>query len=287
MKIKIITDSAADLPDELIAQHQISIVPHLVFFEDKPWKLGVDISIEEFYNRLKDSKFLPSSSNPEPVDFQDLIDECLNKQNYDHVFCVSVSPELSGSTFLVYRLAIKKFKNKTTLINTGSASGVQGLISLYIAELAEQGKTADEIAKIIEDVKAKYYLNVGFHTLDNVYKSGRIKSKFLLHLTKMIGVKPIAQMEKPGKLTSKTPGFFSNKSMLNRLLKLAIKGTDEKIKYNLVISHVENMQGAQYIIEELKKVRNIDRDFITLASPIIGSSTGLGTIIVSLLPSLD
>ena len=287
LKIKVLTDSAADLPNELKVKYQISSVPHVVFFEEKPWKLGVDISIEEFYLRLKDSKFLPSSANPEAADFLNLIEESLTKKNYDHVFCVSVAQELSSSTFSAYRLVTKKFEDKTTVINTEAASGVQGLMALYISELAQKGKNIEEIIEIIENLKNKYYLNVGFHTLDNVYKSGRIKSKSILYLTKMIGIKPIAQMERPGKLVPTTPAFFSKKGMLRKLLKLAIKGTDENIKYDLVISHVENYKGAQFIAEKLKKARKINRDFITFASPIIGSNTGMGTIIVSLLPSLE
>lgn len=287
MKIKVITDSAADLPDEIMKEHNISSVPHVVILEDKSVKLGVDISFEEFYKYLRNSDTLPSSANPEAIDFLNLIDENLINKRYDHVFCISVAAELSGSTFSAYRLAIRRFKENATLINTESASGVQGLMALYISELAQKGKTVEEIIEIIEDLKTKYYLNVGFHTMDNIYKSGRLKSKYLLYLTKLIGVKPIAQMERPGKLVSAIPVFFSKKGMLRKLLKLALKGTNEEIKYNLVISHVENIAGAQYIANKLKAKRKIDRDFITSAAPIIGSNTGKGTIIVSLLPSLD
>jgi DegV family protein with EDD domain len=287
VKIKIITDSAADLPVDIMTKHQISVVPHVVIFEDKPWKLGVDISIEDFYSLLKDSDFFPSSANPEASDFLNLIEESLDKKDYDHVFCISVAKELSGSTFSAYRLAIRNYSDRVTLVNTESASGVQGLIALYVSELAQQGKNIEQITKAIENLIPKYYLNVGFHTLDNVYKSGRIKSKFVLYLTKIIGVKPIAQMERPGILVSSIPVFFSKKGMVKKLLKLAIKGTDEKTKYNIVISHVDNLEGAKYLCENLKKARNIDRTFITYASPIVGSNTGMGTIIVSLLPSFD
>jgi len=287
VKIKVITDSAADLTTELMEKHEISSVPHIVLFEDKPWKLGVDIAIDDFYRLLEDSEFFPSSANPEAADFLSLIEKSLENKQYDHVFCISVAKELSGSTFSAYRLAIKKYEENVTLINTEAASGVQGLMALYVSELAQQGKNVEQIKDIIESLIARYYLNVGFHTMDNIYKSGRIKSKLILYLTKMIGVKPIAQMERPGKLVSSTPVFFSKKGMVKKLLKLAVKGTEENTKYNLIISHVSNLRGAQYILENLKKVRNIDRAFITFASPIIGSNTGMGTIIVSLLPSLD
>ncbi len=287
LKIRVITDSAADLPEELLERYNIVKIPHIVFFENKPWKLGVDISVDDFYDRLKESDFLPSSSNPEPLDFLNEIKTSLDELNYNHVFCVSVAKNLSSSTFLSIRVAAKEYKDKVTIIDTESASGVQGLVALAIAELAEQGKTVEEIKELIEKAKEKYYLNVGFHTLDNVYKSGRLKSKIILNLTKLIGIKPIAEMERPGSLESRLPGFFTNRSMLNRLTKLAIKGTDGSTIYDMVICHVNNLKGAQIIIKKLEKKRKINRSFVTLATPIIGSNTGMGTIIVSLLPNIS
>ncbi|MHA1198437.1 MAG: DegV family protein [Candidatus Heimdallarchaeaceae archaeon] len=284
MKIRVITDSAADLPEELLEKYNIVRIPHIVFFDDKPWKLGVDISVADFYERLKVSDFLPSSSNPEPTDFVNHIEKSLVDQKYDHVFCVSVAKNLSSSTFLSVRVAAKKFENQVTIINTESASGVQGLVSLTIAELAEKGYSVSEITEKIIGAIEKYYLNVGFHTLDNVYKSGRLKSKSILNLTKIIGIKPIAEMERPGSLESRFPGFFTNRSMVNRLSRLALKGTDSSTSYNLVICHVNNQEGANTIIKRLKRKRNIERSFVTPATPIIGSNTGMGTIIVSLLP---
>ena len=287
MKIRVITDSAADLPVELIEKHNMVRIPHIVFFDDKPWKLGVDISVADFYEKLRNSKFLPSSSNPEPTDFLNHIKESIEVMKYDHIFCVSVAKNLSSSTFLAVRVAAKEYKEQVTIINTESAAGVQGLIALTIAELAEKGNSVEEIEKKITDAIGDYYLNVGFHTLDNVYKSGRLKSKFILNLTKFIGIKPIAEMERPGTLESRIPAFFTNNAMIRRLAKLAIKGTDPNIEYNVVVCHVNNQKGSEVIVEKLEKKRKIGRSFITFATPIVGSNTGMGTIIVSLFPAIS
>jgi fatty acid-binding protein DegV len=134
-------------------------------------------------------------------------------------------------------------------------------------------------------MKKEYFLEAGFHTLDNVYKSGRLKSKFILNLTKAIKIKPVVVMEKPGKLQSVFPGFFTNKSLAKRLANLAIKNVDKSLSYDLVISHVENQEGVDLIFNKLCEKIEINRYFVTPASPIIGTSTGVGTIIVSLLPS--
>ena len=285
MKIGVITDSAADLPEELMEKHNVAVIPHVVYFDDKYWKLGVDISVEDFYDLIRTKDLIPPTTNPEPSDFVEKLKEGFKQHGYDHIFSVSVSSELSGATFNSHRIAAKKFKGKVTVIDTQSASGVQGLIILKIFELSAKGVEIEEIEKYVNEIKKNYFLDVGFHTLDNVYKSGRLKSKFVLNLTKVIKIKPIAVMEKPGILKSKLPGFFTNKSMAKRLISLAIKNVDKSLSYDLVISHVENQEGVDQIIKKLCKRLKVERYFVTPASPIIGTSTGIGTIIVSLLPS--
>ncbi len=285
MKIGVITDSAADLPEELFEKHNVAIIPHVVYFDDKYWKLGVDISVNDFYDLIRKSDLIPPTTNPEPSDFAEKLKEGFDKHGYEHIFSVSVSSELSGSTYHSHRIAAKKFKDKVTVIDTQSASGVQGLIILKIFELNSKGVKVDEIEKYVNEIRKDYFLDVGFHTLDNVYKSGRLKSKIVLKLTKAIKIKPVAIMEKPGILQNTLPGFFTNKSMAKRLSNLAIKNVDKTVSYDLVISHVENKEGVDLIIKKLCKKLKIHRYFVTPASPIIGTSTGVGTIILSLLPS--
>ncbi len=285
MKIGVITDSAADLPAELMEKYNVAIIPHVVYFDDRYWKLGVDISVDDFYNIIRTRDLIPPTTNPEPSDFVEKLKEGFEHHGYDHIFSISVSSELSGSTFNSHRIAAKKFKEKVTVIDTQTASGVQGLIILRIFELSAKGAKVEEIEKHVNEIKQNYFLNAGFHTLDNVYKSGRLKSKLVLNLTKLIKIKPVAVMEKPGILKSKLPGFFTNKSMAKRLISLAIKNVDKSLSYDLVISHVENQEGVDYIIKKLCKKLKINRYFVTPASPIIGTSTGVGTIILSLLPS--
>ena len=285
MKIGVITDSAADLPAELFEKYNVAIIPHVVYFDDKYWKLGVDISVDDFYQVIINSDLIPPTTNPEPADFAEKLKEGFDQHGYEHIFSVSVSSTLSGSTFQSHRIAAKKFKEKVTVIDTQSASGVQGLIILKIFELSAKGATVKEIEKYVNEIKKDYFLDVGFHTLDNVYKSGRLKSKIVLNLTKAIKIKPVAVMEKPGVLQSTIPGFFTNKSMAKRLSNLAIRGLDKSLAYDLVISHVENQEGVDLIVKRLCNKLKIERYFVTPASPIIGTSTGIGTIIVSLLPS--
>ena len=164
MKIRVVTNAAIDLPEDLLEEYNIAKIPHIVFFDDKEWKLDVDISTHDFYELLKTQKIIPPTSNPEPIDFSNVFESSFKDQKYDHIFCVTAAQALGSSTYSAAKMAARQFKEQITLIDTESASGVQGLIALNILELAEKGKTVEEITEIIENLKKDYYFIGGFHT---------------------------------------------------------------------------------------------------------------------------
>ncbi|MCG3226202.1 MAG: DegV family protein [Candidatus Heimdallarchaeota archaeon] len=286
MKIRVVTDSAADFPIEFIEKFDIGTVAHSVHFEDQAMKIGIGISVKEYYKLLKSMNGLPTNSTPTPQDFDEVFSESLETKKYDHVLYISVSAELS-STGNTARIVAKKYKDKITIFDTESASGVQGLFVLNAVKLSKENKSVEEIISLFTELRDEYILDVGFFTLDNVYKSGRFKSKFALYLTKIIGIKPIAVMERPGVLVSKLPGFFLQSHMEKRLANIVYKRAKRELVYNLIVSNVENLKGAERITELIKKKVNIKENYITDCSPIVGTNTGEGTIIVSLIPSID
>ena len=91
MKIKVITDTAADLPIEIIKDNNIEIIPHIVSFEDKAFHLGKDISFDEYYKILESIEEIPTTAAPDPASFYEVFEKFVNKQKYDYVFCLTVS----------------------------------------------------------------------------------------------------------------------------------------------------------------------------------------------------
>ena len=285
MKVRVITDSAADFPLEFVEKYDIGTVPHSVHFENQEWKIGIGISVKEYYQRLRSMNEIPKSATPTPQDFDKIFKESLEDKKYDHVLYISISDKLS-STVNSARVAAKNYKDKITIFNTESASGVQGLFVLNAIKLMNRKKTVKEIIEIFDEIKNEYILDVGFFTLDNVYKSGRIKSKFILYLTKFIGIKPVAIMEQPGELVSTLPGFFLKSLMERRIIKIVVKRAKSEIEYDMIVSNVENPKGSERVSDKIKQKIKIKENYITDCSPIVGTNTGEGTIIISLLPSI-
>ncbi|NPD87654.1 MAG: DegV family protein [Asgard group archaeon] len=286
MKVRVVTDSAADFPLEFVEKYDIGTVPHSIHFENQAWKIGIGISVKDYYQRLKNMNEMPKNATPTPQDFDEVFKESLETKKYGHVIYISISEKLS-STANPARIAAKNYKDKITIFNTESASGVQGLFVLNAVKLLSESKSIDEILEIFEELKDEYILDVGFFTLDNVYKSGRLKSKFVLYLTKFIGIKPVAVMERPGELISTFPGFFLKSHMEKRLVDIIIKRAKVELTYDLIVSNVENPKGAERVTNMIKKKVKINESYITDCSPIVGTNTGKGTIIMGLLPSID
>ena len=286
MKIKVITDTAADLPLEIIEENDIAIISQIVSFENKAYRLGKDISFNEYYEKLEILEKIPSTAAPDPASFYEVFNKFIEKEGYDYIFCVTVSKELSG-TYASAKIAEKRCSDKTAIINSDSASGVEGLIALSIIECAKKGKSIEEIKKTVEEIKKESLLCAGFHTFENIYKSGRIKSKFILNITKFFRIKPILVLEDRKTLQPKFPGFFSENQMLKRMLKATFKRVNRNLLFDMVISHVNNPIGANKLREKLGDKLNIRNEYITIATPLVGTHTGQKTVILSLVPVLN
>jgi DegV family protein with EDD domain len=286
LKIKVITDTAADLPLEIIEDNDIEIIPHIISFEDKAYHLGKDISFDEYYETLESLEEIPTTAAPDPAGYLEVFERYTKEQKYDYVFCLTVSSELSA-TYSSAAIAAKKAGDKVILVDSDSASGVQGLIALKIIELANKGIKIGELKETIERMKEESLLCAGFHTFENIYKSGRLKSKFILNATKFLKVKPILILETKKVLEPKFPGFFSEKQMIKRIVNTSLKNVNRDLVFDIVISHVDNSAGADKLKTRIKEKLKIRNEYVTIATPIVGTHTGKKTIILSLVPVFD
>ncbi|NPD87653.1 MAG: DegV family protein [Asgard group archaeon] len=286
LKIKVITDTSADLPLDVIRDNKIEIISQIVSFEDKALRLGKDISFDEYYEILERLEKIPTTAAPDPASFYKVFENFIQKQKYDFVFCVTVSKELSG-TYASAAIAARKIGDKVVLVNSDSASGVEGLIALNIVELANKGCSINEIKDTITHMKKDSLLCAGFHTFDNIYKSGRLKSKFILKTTNFLRIKPILVLEEKKVLQPKFPGLFSENQMLNRMLKASLKRVNKNLIFDMVISHVANPRGASKLRDKIKNRLKIRNEYFTIATPLVGTHTGKKTVILSLVPVFE
>ena len=162
-KIRIVTDSSCDLNKDIVEKYNIEIVPLNVAFGDDIYTDG-EIEKDEFYKMMANSPVLPKTSCPSPERFMRSYEG-----EADEILVITLASKLSGT----YSTAVLA---KNMFIDTETGSIGQGLLIVKAAQLAEEGKSLDEIVNIIESIKKDVVFYGSLETLENAIKGGRINA---------------------------------------------------------------------------------------------------------------
>lgn len=193
--IKIISDSSADLPKELIERFEITLVPLIVTIDEHDYLEKIDLTPQEFFTKMFSTEVLPKTSQPSPASFA----EAFSKFDTDtELLCLTISSGLSGT----YQSACigKELSNaNVTVFDTLAGSLGHGLQIIRAAELAKQGHTVDEIVADLTDYRENMNILVLLNTLENIVKGGRL-SKFQGSLAKILNIKVILDRVEGGKV---------------------------------------------------------------------------------------
>ena len=193
MAIKVVTDSVCDLPPDLAGSYGISIVPAKVLFGTEQFSDGVDITTDEFFQRLTSSPVLPTTSQPSVGDFVQAFDSA--GVDADGIVCVTVSSGVSGT----YNSAVQA-KEQTTaacpieIIDSLQASMAQGLVALAAGREAHSGADMSKVVDAANDALARSQLLGLLDTLEYLQKGGRIGRARAMVGT-LLKVKPIITVQ--------------------------------------------------------------------------------------------
>ncbi len=192
MAIKIVTDSAADLPPELAERLGITVVPCYVVMDDVNYRDGVDIFADEFYDRLASSPRLPTTAQPSMADFRTVYEE-LTGQGHS-ILSIHITGKLSG-TFNSAEQAKASLGDAADIrvVDSRFASVPLGLNVATAARLAGEGKSIDEVADQLDRDLAATSCFFLLDTLELLQKGGRI-GKAQAFLGSILSVKPILGM---------------------------------------------------------------------------------------------
>ena len=189
-RVAIVIDSASDMPPEVAARQGIIIVPLEVSFGDRKFRAITELSTDEFWQRmLAPGAPLPTTAAASPGEFKAVF-EAAFEQGAEAIVCVDVSEELSG-TVKSARIAAAMLEGREIhVIDSRTASMGFGMLAQMATELAEQGKSAAEIAALIEARKADVDLYVALDTLEYLKRGGRISGASAA-VGSMLSIKPI------------------------------------------------------------------------------------------------
>jgi DegV family protein with EDD domain len=191
--IRIVTDSACDLPPATAAEHNIEIVPLTIRFGETEYVDRRDLTPKEFWAKSSQAKQLPETAAPSPGAFEEAF-RAAAAQGATGVVCVALSSGLSA-TFQSAQLAAEAVKDviPVRVIDSRSVTIAQGLLAIAGAEASAAGKTIDEVAAVIEAKIPRMRVFAALDTLENLRKGGRIGAARAA-LGSMLSVKPLIQV---------------------------------------------------------------------------------------------
>ena len=174
MTVKVVTDSSCDLPQELVDEHDIVIVPLTIRFGDEEFVDRKDLTSEQFWAKCDGQATLPETAAPSPGSFEEAF-RAAAAEGHEAVVAILLSGGLSA-TVQSAQLAADAVHDviPVHVVDSRQASAGVGLIVLDAARLATLGKSADDILALAIDQTKRTKLFATFDTLDNLRKGGRI-----------------------------------------------------------------------------------------------------------------
>jgi DegV family protein with EDD domain len=193
MPVKVITDSACDLPQHLVDELDIAIVPLTVSFGSQEFVDRVDLTPAEFWARCSASPELPKTAAPAPAQFEQAFRDAA-AAGYDAAVSINLSGGLSA-TLEAAQLAAQAVADvlPVRVIDSRQVSIALGLLVLEAARHAKAGKGVDDVAGAAEDGAKRTRLFATVDTLDNLRKGGRIGGAAAL-LGTMLSIKPVIEL---------------------------------------------------------------------------------------------
>ncbi len=193
MKITLITDSTCDIAPSKLAELGIPYAPLKVLFGEEEFVDKKDLTNPQFYEKMRGSAQLPSTSQVNPNEFYDLFSEELQKGN--KVIGVFLSSDLSGTYNSACIAKDMLETDQILLIDSRTTSFGLAMIVYKVKEMIDQGKSPEDIASDIQPYIQKQQLYGMLDTLENLKKGGRLSSGTAM-IGKMLNLKPIIQVEK-------------------------------------------------------------------------------------------
>ena len=272
--VSVVTDSAADLSEEILRAHGIHVIPLLLIDGDRSYRAGIDIATEEFHKKLEDDSELPTTSQPSRADITKTYARAAEEG--EAVLAVLAASTLSG-TFAAGEAAASEFQGANIyMADSLSASVLQGLLVVKACELAELGWQPEEIVREITRVRTQSGIFFTVQTLKRLVASGRLGSGQVF-LARLLGIKPVLEIDKRGHVTSagKAVGVTRARSQLMKLVDERIPDGTERMRFG--IFHVGMPEIVQPITDELRgRYGNRVEVCAAPATPVIATHLGIG-----------
>jgi DegV family protein with EDD domain len=272
--LRIVMDSAGDLPKEWIKEYEIEVIPINVHMGDQVFLEDVNLSNDQFYRWVKETGKVPQTSQPTPQQYIDFYRSFA--QPGDVILSIHLTSKLSG-TYESAVLAARELEGEPYRIipfDTLAGTGIQGYMCREAREMDRKGADIDQILKRLEKIRAGTQIIFTVDNLEFAQKSGRVQLLESI-LASILNIKPIITL-KEGSLAVANK-VRTRKASLDFILQEMSRRMGGKV-INAAIMHAQDLATALEMSARIEKFLNIKNLFIEDLSIAIATHLGPGTI---------
>lgn len=269
--VRIVTDSACDLPRAQLDAHGIDVVPLTIRFGDDEFTDGVDLSTSEFWKRCRGAARLPETAAPSPGSFTAAYERAL-ADGCSGVVAIMLSSELSG-TYQAALVAAESMSGRldVQVVDSRLVTAAQGLLCLEAAELAATGATASEVAAHATSRIPAAGLVGTIDTMEHLVKGGRVAGAKAL-VGSLLSVKPIlivrdGSVVEDGRQRTRT-----------RALEYLATRAEQLAPFDWLAVAGGEAKDLDVVIQRLKGVESTHPVIVTEIGPVVGTHAGPGVV---------
>jgi len=271
MKIAITAESTIDLPNELLEKYDIKTMPYTVILGDNEYKDG-EITSSDIFKFVEENKILPKTSAINEIQYTEFFEETL--KDYDAVVHFCLSSGISSACRNA-KLAESNLKN-VHVVDTKSLSTGIALLAIYARELANEGKTAEEIKELCEsrtkDVQASFVVK----KLDYLHKGGRCSSVALLGAN-LLSIRPEIVLS-DGKMISAKKYMGKMEKVIEKYCKDVLADNPEPDKKYAFVTYTTASEEMVNIAKSALTQAGFETIYETTAGATITSHCGENTL---------
>lgn len=274
MSIKIIVDSSSDLSGELINRYDFKIVPLSIHFGSEEYLDHIEITPEEFYNKLEIAEDLPTTSQVPPERFIDCMRPEIEAGN--EIICITMGSGASGTCQSAHIAKEELKTDKIAIIDSNALCLGVSYIAIEVAKLVEKGKTVDEIIKEVEPLthnRIEHLFCVD--TLQFLRKGGRIKASKAV-IAEILNIKPILNVKDA--ITQPIGKVRGRKKIIPYYIS-KLKSELDVDSDMILVAHSRDEAFANQLVNVIRTELNWEKEiFVSEVGATIGTHAGPGVL---------
>jgi len=272
-KVAVVVDSTAYIPEELVKQYNLHVIPLHVNWAGQSLRDNVDITPNEFYKKLVEAKEMPTTSQPSAGEFFDFYSELA--KTADHIISLHISSELSGTVASAHAAAKLMEDFPIEIVDSYSTSMGLGYMALAAAQALEQGADYKEAANAARAIIPHMHVVFAVDTLEFLHRGGRIggAQRFF---GSMLSIKPLLQLEN-GRIEA-LEKVRTKRKAVQRLLEIGIERSTNASKVYAAVAHAASPAEAESLAAQVEDQLHPAALHVVELSPVIGTHTGPGAL---------